>query len=155
MNAEDSKPAQAAASLTTEDFEYLQEQGMIPAPNTRVTASHEAATQPQSASQETSPNKKHRRRHLERAWPETGTILEADYQGTHYEAEVIPGPQYRSGKAIRILTGNAAGQVSHSFSGAMLVATEHQRKEQGLGRKGLANGWSFWKVKGGEYAGTT
>ena len=164
MNAEDSKLAEAAASLTAEDFQYIQEQGMIPATDTgnpsdtRVTVTHEAATQPQAHSQETSPrqSKKRKRRHVERQWPETGTILQADYQGVHYEAEVIPAPQYKSGKAIKILTGNAAGQVSHSMSGAMLVATESQRKQQGLGRRGLANGWSFWKVKeGGAYEGKT
>ena len=148
MNAEDIQLAQAAASLTVEDLEYLQEHYMIPAPDTHVTDTHEAA------SQETSPyqSAKRKRRHLKREWPETGTILEADYQGTHYEAEVIPAPQYRSGKAIKILTGNAAGQVCHSLSGAMLVATEHQRQQQDLGRKGLANGWSFWKAReGGAY----
>jgi len=147
MNAEDSKLAQTAASLTAEDFRYLQDHRMIPAPATHVMATHATATQPQAASQEASPHKKRKRRHLERHWPETGAILEADYEGTHYEAEVIPAPQYKSGKALRILTGNAAGQVSHSMSGAMFVATESQRKRQGLGRKGLANGWAFWKVR--------
>ena len=145
MNAEDSKLAEAAALLTVEDFQYIQEHDMIPAPDTRAAVTHEAPTQQQAASQET----RRKRRHLKRPWPETGAILEADYQGTHYEAEIIPAPQYRSGKAIKILTGDAAGQVSHSMSGAMLVATEHQRQQQGLGRKGLANGWSFWNVKGG------
>ena len=125
---------------------------MVPAPDTRAAVTHEAASQEARPGQ----SRTRKRRHLIREWPETGAILEADYQGTHYEAEVIPAPQYKSGKAIKILTGNAAGQVSHSMSGAMLVATEHQRKEQGLGRKGLANGWSFWKVReGGEYAGKT
>jgi len=33
MNAEERKLAQAAASLTVEDFRYLQEHGMIPAQN--------------------------------------------------------------------------------------------------------------------------
>ena len=152
MNAEERKLAQAAAGLTVEDFEYLQEHGMISAPDSRVTVSHATATQPQADSQES----RRKRRHLKREWPETGTILEADYEGTHYEAEVMPAPQYRSGRAIKILTGNAAGQVSHSMSGAMLVATESQRKQQGLGRRGLANGWSFWKAKeGGAYESKT
>ncbi len=158
MNAEERKLAQAAAGLTAEDFEYLQEHGMFPVPDSHVTDTHEAATQPQADSQEAGPraSKKRKRRHIERQWPETGTILEADYHGTHYDAEVIPAPQYKSGKAIKILTGNAAGQVSHSFSGSMLVATESQRKQQGLGRRGLANGWSFWKVKeGGAYESKT
>jgi hypothetical protein len=162
MNAEERKLAQAAASLTVEDFEYLQEHRMIPTADTtnpsdtRAAATHAAPTQPQAASQEASPHKKRKRRHLERHWPETGAILQADYEGTHYEVEVIPAPQYKSGKALRILTGNAAGLVSHSMSGAMFVATESQRKQQGLGRKGLANGWSFWKVReGGANEGRT
>jgi len=164
MNAEERELAQAAAKLTAEDFRYLQEHRMIPASDTgnpsdtRAAVTHAAPTQPQAASQETSPreSKKRKRRHLGRQWPETSAILEADYEGMHYEAAVIPAPQYKSGKALRILTGNAAGQVSHSMTGAMFVATESQRKQQGLGRKGLANGRAFWKVReGGAHEGKT
>ena len=38
MNAEDRKLTESAASLTVEDFQYLQEQGTISAPDTRVRA---------------------------------------------------------------------------------------------------------------------
>ncbi len=80
-------------------------------------------------------------------WPEVGTILEADYEGLHYEAEVISAPRYKSGKAVRILTGPATDAVERSMSGAMLKATEKQRKASDLGKKGASNGWKFWKVK--------
>lgn len=157
MNADETKLAQAASSLTVEDFRYLQEHQMIPAPDTHAAVPHEAATQPQAASQETSPrvSNKRKRRHLRREWPEIGAIMGADYHGVHYEAEVIPAREYKSGKALRILTGDAAGQISHSMSGAMLTATESQREQQGLGRKGLANGWSFWNAEGGANEGKT
>jgi hypothetical protein len=62
---------------------------------------------------------------------------------------VIAAPRYRSGRALKLLTGPAAGAVCHSFSGAMLKATEAQRQERGLGRKGAASGWGFWRAKGG------
>jgi hypothetical protein len=31
----------------------------------------------------------------------------------------------------------------------MLAATEEQRLEHSLGKKGVANGWEFWKAKAG------
>jgi len=76
-------------------------------------------------------------------------ILEADYEGVHYEAEVVAAPCLKSGKAVRILIGPATGQNCRSLSSAMLKATEYQRQEQVLGKKGVANGWEFWKVKAG------
>jgi len=137
--------AEAAAGLTVDDFEYLQEHGMIdvPAPtskpDTQVTATREEEEPPE-------PRPPRKRRTIKREWPAVGTILEADYEGVHYEAEVIEAPRYRSGKALKILTGPAAGKVHHSMTGAMLAATEVQREEEGLGRKGVANGWEFWKA---------
>jgi len=93
-------------------------------------------------------NKKQRgRRSGGHRWPEVGAILEADYEGAHYEAEVISAARYKSGKAVRILTGPATDSVERSMSGAMLKATEKQRKASDLGKKGVSNGWKFWKVK--------
>jgi hypothetical protein len=145
MNGEERALAQAAASLTVDDFRYLQEHRIIdvPAhtsnPNTQVTV-----TQEESPSE---PRPKRKRRTIERDWPEVGTMLEADYEGVHYEAEVIAAPRYRSGRALKILSGPAAGTISHSMTGAMLKATEVQRQQNGLGRKDVANGWSFWKAR--------
>ena len=92
------------------------------------------------------------RRTVDHEWPEVGEILEADYEGEHYEAEVVSRPRYKSGKAIRILSGPAIGEIERSMSGAMLKATEKQREDYDLGRSGVANGWDFWSVKtpGGE-----
>ncbi len=92
-------------------------------------------------------NKKRKRRKVRHRWPEVGTILEADYEGVHYEAEVVSAPRYKSGKAVKILSGPAAGKVKSSMSGAMNLATQKQRRENDLGQKGVANGWEFWKVK--------
>ncbi|MFP4029724.1 MAG: hypothetical protein ACLFWL_18250 [Candidatus Brocadiia bacterium] len=113
------------------------------------THSQEANTQ-EEASQEDSSQEEtgtRKRRKIDHEWPEVGTILEAHYQGVHYEAEVVSRPRYKSGKAIRILSGPAIGEVERSMSGAMLKATEKHREEEGLGRKGVSNGWDFWKVK--------
>ncbi len=136
--------AEAAASLTVEDFEYLQERGILKPPakssdvNTQVTNTQK---------EENRPKRKRKRRTIKREWPDVGTILEADYQGVHYEAQVVAAPRYRTGKALKIANGPAAGLVCHSPTGAMLKATEKQREENGLGRKGIANGWVFWEVK--------
>jgi len=43
--------------------------------------------------------------------------------------------RYKSGRALKVLTGPAAGRIFSSMSGAMLAAT---------------NGWEFWKRAGKE-----
>ena len=148
MQAQELTLARAASQLTPGDLRYLHENGFLskePA-DTRATVTQEGAETPE----ETSPaKKKHKRRRIGHEWAEVGVILEADYHGVHYEAEVVAAPRYQSGRALKILTGPAAGAVCHSFSGAMLVATETQRRESGLGRKGAASGWGFWRAKGG------
>jgi hypothetical protein len=66
-------------------------------------------------------------------------------------AEVIPAPPNRklkSGKMIRITSGPAEGSEHISMSGATEAATENQRKEQSLGRKGCLSGWDFWRPEG-------
>ncbi len=145
--------AEAAASLTVEDFEYLQERGILKPPaepsNVNTPVADTQSTEQEEEPERPSPKKKRRRRTFHREWPDVGTILEADYEGVGYEAEVVAAPRYKSGKALRILTGPAAGEVCHSPTGAMLKATEAQRKENNLGRKRVANGWRFWKAKGG------
>lgn len=90
-----------------------------------------------------------RRRHIDREWPEVGAILTAEYFGEEYRAEVIPATKkLKSGRQIRLDSGPARGTVCDSFSEAMLTATEHQRNEQNLGRKGTSNGWVFWNWDG-------
>jgi len=146
MNDDERALAEAAAGLTVDDYRYLQEHGMIDVPahtcnlDTQVTATREEKEPPE-------PRPKRKRRTIKREWPAVGTILEADHEGVHYEAEVIAAPRYKSGRALNILTGPAAGTVHHSMTGAMLVATEAQREENELGRKGVANGWGFWNAR--------
>jgi hypothetical protein len=148
MNAKERELAQAAASLTVADFKYLEEHGMLPpaegptGTNTQVGNAQEKANTPAAA--QARGRRSRRRRTFAHDWPEVGSILQADYEGVHYEAEVITAPGCRSGRAVKILIGPAAGQVCRSPTGAMLSATEQQRAEQGLGKKGVANGWSFW-----------
>jgi len=92
-----------------------------------------------------------KRAQIEHPWPEVGTALEADYFGTHYTAEVIEAPPRRklkSGKMVRVTSGPAAGTEHASMSGAMEAATEQQRNEQALGRKGCLSGWDFWRWPG-------
>ncbi|MFW6118825.1 MAG: hypothetical protein ACOC7S_00665 [Planctomycetota bacterium] len=169
MDGEERELAEAAAGLTADDFRYLEKNGMLEentdpgepadtqeAPSEGASSenapseegpSDEATShqEPSEGSRET--QRKRKRRRVKHEWPEVGAVLEADYMGTRYEAEVIEAPRYKSGKAIRILTGPAAGEVERSMSGAMLKATEKQREAGELGRKGVANGWDFWKVK--------
>jgi len=139
MNAEERELAQAAASLTAEDFLYLKENGLL---SEQPEQAEKAAPGPVQKRR-----RKGKRRSVSHRWPEVGTILEADYRGQRYEAEVVPMPRLKSGKALKILTGPAAGTVCTSMSRAMLQATEQQRKEQGLGKSGVANGWDFWSEK--------
>jgi hypothetical protein len=149
MQAQELTLARAASQLTPGDLRYLNEIGFLSngSADSHVTVTQEGTGTPVESAPPA--NKRRKRRKASHEWPEVGAILEADYDGVHYEAEVIAAPRYRSGRALKILTGPAAGGVCHSFSGAMLRATEAQRQEQGLGRKGAASGWAFWKAKGG------
>jgi len=146
MNDDERTLAEAAATLTVDDFEYLQEHGMITVP-ARTSNLDTQVTVTRGEEEPPDPKPKRKRRTIKREWPAVSTILEADYEGVHYEAEVIEAPRYKSGRALKILTGPAAGTVHHSMTGAMLVATEAQREENELGRKGVANGWGFWNAR--------
>ena len=158
MQDAERKVAEAAASLTVKDLEWVQSHRMMPnEPELSENAppSHESVSEQQDSTQEESSQKpdaapeKRTRRSIRHAWPEVGVILRANYHGQHYEAEVVEAPQLKSGKALKILTGPAAGKVCRSVSRAMLRATEAQREANDLGRKGVANGWEFWRVKTG------
>lgn len=151
MDPRERELAEAAASMTAKDLNYLQENGMLAGEEAsragRPQGPRPAVSTP--APSVPAPRKPRRkRRRVKREWPDVGTILEAEYEGATYQAEVVEAPQYRSGRAIRILSGPAAGNVCSSMSGAMLKATEVQRHENGLGKRGMANGWGFWTVKG-------
>lgn len=90
-----------------------------------------------------------RRRHIEREWPEIGTILTAEYYGARYTAEIVSATKrLKSGRQIRITSGPAATILCDSFSEAMLTATEAQRTQQNLARKGVSDGWVFWQWDG-------
>ena len=150
MNAQELTLARAASQLTPADLGYLNENGLLnkePA-DTRATVIQEGTVEQQEGAAPA--KRKHKRRRLGHEWAEVGTLLCADYHGVHYEAEVIAAPRHRSGRALKLLTGPAAGAVCRSFSGAMLRATESQRQEQGLGRKSAASGWGFWRAKGAD-----
>ena len=163
MSTDELQLARAAASLTEEDLQWVREHGPQITPDDPESSDYEDAQDASSpeedsqelSSQEDAPEAEdspeeeedRRRRNVEHEWPQVGTILEADYEGTRYEAEVISMPRYKSGRAIRITTGPAAGEVERSMSGAMLTATEKLREENDLGRKGVSNGWKFWSPK--------
>jgi len=152
MEAYEEVLAKAAASLTVADFHWLKEHGDI---QEAASSSEKAlSSQPTHAREQSSQGRhtagERKRRQVQHEWPEVGTILEADYHGQHYEAEVIPTPAFRAGRAVKILDGPAAGLICRSLSGAMIAATEKQRQEQSLGKKGVVNGWRFWKTKGAQ-----
>ncbi len=163
--------AQAASRLTQQDLAWIEENTQEV--SSQEESSQEASSQEESSqevsSQETSSQeessqetgsgtmfnsgseqkkpKNRKRRRVKHTWPEVGTILEADYEGTRYEAEVVPAVKYKSGKAVKILSGPAAGKVKSSMSGAMNLATKRQREDNNLGSKGVSNGWEFWKPR--------
>ena len=145
MNAQELTLARAASQLTPADLHYLNENSFLsnePA-DPRVTVAQEPREKQEEAS---SPGRnKHKRRTASHEWPEVGTILEADYYGVRYESEVIDAPRSKSGKALKIISGPSAGKTCKSMSQAMLEATTKQRGDQGLAKKGVANGWQFWK----------
>jgi len=90
-----------------------------------------------------------RRRHIEREWPELATKLSAEYYGQTYTAQIIPAKKkLKSGKQIVLLDGPAQGMTCDSFSEAMITATDKQRTDQNLARKGVSNGWLFWQWDG-------
>ena len=179
--AKDKEFVEAAASLTAEEVDYVRrharqrkEAESKPAPRESKMPPAEAKAPPtekempvpakgktplpeeppvQVAGHPRRAVARGKRAQIEHPWPEIGTILEADYFGTHYTAEVIEAPPRRklkSGRMIRVTSGPAAGTEHASMSGAMEAATEHQRNEQALGRKGCLSGWDFWKWPGKE-----
>lgn len=80
-------------------------------------------------------------------WPPIGAVLQADYFGTVYQAEVVAANKLlKSGKQLNLLDGPARGKRFDSFSRAMLAATAHQRKTMRLDRRGMSSGWTFWKA---------
>ncbi len=139
MSNNEAALAQATSQLTREDIMWVRERAGLAVPGSYDGAS----------SQEEETQEEDSRRQVDHEWPDVGATLEAEYQGEHYEAEVIAMPRYKSGKALRLLTGPAAGEEERSMSGAMLTATEQLREERDLGRKGVSNGWHFWNIKQG------
>ena len=158
MQNEERQLAEAAASLTVKDLEWVQSHRMMPrkpAPSENAPLSHESGSKQEDSSQaessqkaDAAPERKTRKR-VPHEWPEVGGILQADYHGQHYEAEIVANARNKSGKALRIVTGPATDNICRSMSAAMLEATQAQREQQGLGKSGVANGWDFWKMKAG------
>ena len=138
---------QALAAMPVEDVEFILSQiGAGVPPTAQTNSGNDAATGMLTSDDE---DENRRRRHIEREWPDIGTILSSEYYGTTYTAEIIPATKrLKSGKQIRLTSDLAQGIVCDSFSEAMLCATEIQRNEQSLGRKGTSNGWVFWDWPG-------
>jgi hypothetical protein len=145
MNAQELTLARAASQLTPGDLNYLNENGLLSKEPTdsRATVTQEAGDKAEGAPP---PGRKKRKRSkTSHEWPAVGAVLTADYEGQHYAAEVVEAPWYKGGKAVKILSGPSTGKTCKSMSQAMLEATTKQREEHGLAKKGVANGWQFWK----------
>jgi len=161
LDAGELELAEAASRLKKQDLAWIEENSQdlkSQELSSQEESSQEESTQEEAgygifsgsadnAKKESQPGKKRTRRSVKHQWPEVGAVLKADYEGTRYEVEVIASPKYKSGKALLILNGPAEGGVVSSMSAAMLLATDKQRKENNLGRKGVSNGWGFWQVK--------
>lgn len=137
---------QTLAAMPVEDVSFILSQiGQPDILDTQPVSGHDVVGTGQNEDDEET----RRRRRIEREWPDTDTILSADYYGATYTAEIIPAAKrLKSGKQIRITSGPAQGVVCDSFSEAMITATEQQRADQNLGRKGVSNGWMFWQWDG-------
>ena len=130
--------AQPLAELMPEEVSFI----LAHLPPEPEEASAEASTQEADS-------ESRRRRHIERDWPEIGAILAAEYGGQTYQAGIVAASKrLKSGKQICLASGPAQGQICDSFSEAMLLATEEQRRRENLGRKGVSNGWDFWNWPG-------
>ncbi len=138
---------QTLAALPVEDVRFILSQF----PQATVAVSQPAAgnSTAMEAEQIEEDEESRRRRRIEREWPAVGTILRAEYFNEQYTAEIVPAvKKLKSGKQIRLTSGPAQGVVCDSFSEAMIAATEQQRTDQNLGRKGVSNGWLFWVWEG-------
>lgn len=74
--------------------------------------------------------------------------MEGAYRDQIYSALVVNAPSVKSGRAIQVTSGPAAGQVFRSPTGTMEAATQAHREQLSLGKskKGLPlSGWDFWK----------
>jgi len=112
------------------------------------SSTHDAVDSPTSANLPDSDTAS-QRKHPHHDWPEIDAELTADYFGVVYHAVVSPArKKLMSGRQLKILTGPEAESICDSLSEAMIVATEEQRRKQGLRRKGVANGWDFWQWNG-------
>lgn len=136
---------QALAAMSVEDISFILSQ-IQPAGTPMVTLDTGVVIE---NDHNVDDDESRRRRHIEREWPAVGTELTADYFGVLYGAEIITATKrLKSGRQIRITSGAAKGTICDSFSEAMLTATEDQRNQENLARKGVSNGWLFWQWPG-------
>ena len=137
---------QTLAAMPVEDVAYILSQ--LPATDP-MPAQSMVTTTDSGSNQIDDDEESRRRRHIAREWPEAGVILSSEYYGVTYTAEIIPAmKKLKSGRQIRINSGPAQGMICDSFSEAMITATEKQRTDQNLARKGVSNGWLFWNWPG-------
>lgn len=140
----------AARQMRREDVDYMRQKLLHKTgPKNRLKNPSEKAPENPSAEASNNDAAERTRQYVKRDWPETGTMLYADYYGTRYEAVVVEAnKKLKSGRQIKLLSGTVSGHLCDSFSEAMLLATESQRRKQGLRRKGVSNGWDFWQWTG-------
>ena len=145
--AESAQPEVAESESNRPENDHAQ-------PDSHATPNVTSSTTPRTRGKNHANQTNHTKRsHIEHPWPLIGATIEADYFGEHYTALIIPATKNRklkSGCMIRVLSGPADGTEHISMSGAMEAATEQQRKQQDLGRKGCLSGWDFWKWAGKE-----
>ncbi len=79
-------------------------------------------------------------------WPDVGAVLEGQFLGDTFRAEVVKATKYKSGKALRLLTAPVKGTVCRSYSSAQDVVTLAHRQKMGVkGKTGLSPAWNWWK----------
>jgi len=80
-------------------------------------------------------------------WP-VGTELVGKIGSETFMAVVIDNPAVKSGRSVRITSGQAAGRICLTPTRAAIEATEDYRQAHHMGRGGgITNGWEFWSPK--------
>lgn len=89
-----------------------------------------------------------KRRHVDRSaqWPPVGTVLEGQFHGETFRAQVVAAPKLKAKRALKLLSAPVKGVIVSSFSKGQDVVTLAHRQKLGVkGKTGLQPAWSWWK----------
>ncbi len=135
---------QVLARLTPERVEELRRQS--PTPRREVSTAIEVDSP--NSPVESAKQKKRARTVVDRTeqWPSVGTIMEGQFLGEVFRAEVVKATKLKSGKALKLLSPPVKGTICRSYSAAQDVVTLAHRQRMGVkGKAGLGPAWTWWR----------